>query len=176
VENFIPHLTAAGLEVIYIDYGYEFGVETKRANPFVWRTLLPCIEPGSVLVGHSNGAAICYDAMNAGAKVKGCVFINGALDPRITRAVGVSFIDVLYNPGDTITEVAQVASDLGITDPSWGMMGHVGYWGSDPEIHTINCGATPALPVVSGHDDWFMVPNQNSWGPFEAKRIVEQSI
>lgn len=175
MENLIPYLVAAGLQVTYIDYGYILGLETKLANPLVWRTMLPFVEPGSILVGHSNGAAICYDLMNAGARVKGCVFINGALDPRITRAVDVSFIDVLYNPGDTITEVAEIASVLGITDPSWGMMGHIGYWGTDPNIHSINCGATPNMPVVSGHSDFFEPHNIARWGPYEAQRIVSQA-
>jgi hypothetical protein len=170
VENLIPYLT--GFTVIYVDYGYVFGLETKFSNPLVWRSMLPFIEPGSVLIGHSNGAAIAYDLMNAGVKVKGCVFINGALDPRITRAVGVEYIDVYYNPGDTITEVAQLAEQLQLTDPVWGQAGHVGYWGSDSAITNINCGATPGMPVVSGHSAFFEPTNLTQWGPYLAKRLT----
>jgi hypothetical protein len=136
--------------------------------------MLPFIEEGSILIGHSNGAAILYDLMNAGAKVKGCVFINGALDPRITRAVGVSFIDVYYNPGDTITQVAQLAADLNLTDPVWGQMGHIGYWGSDPSITSTNCGATPGMPVVCGHSAFFEPANLQAWAPFLTKRLTER--
>jgi hypothetical protein len=155
-----------------VDYGFVLGLETKLSNPLVWRTMLPFIEPGSVLIGHSNGAAIAYDLMNAGAKVRGCVFINGALDPRITRAVGVDFIDVYFNNGDQITEVAQIAEDLNLTDPVWGQMGHAGYWGTDPSITNINCGATPNMPVVSGHSAFFEPTNLQAWGPFLAKRLT----
>lgn len=174
VEGLIPYLTQVGLEVTYVDYGFVLGLETKLSNPLVWRTMHPFIEDGDILIGHSNGAAISYDLMNAGAKVKGCVFINGALDPRITRAVGVEFIDVYYNPGDTITEVAQLAAQLGWTDPVWGQMGHVGYWGTDKAITSINCGATPNMPVVSGHSDFFTPTNLQAWGPFLAKRLTTE--
>lgn len=171
VEGLIPYLTQGGFTTTYVDYGFVYGLETRLSNPLVWRTMHPFIEPGTVLIGHSNGAAIAYDLMNAGAKVQGCVFINAALDPRMTRAVGVSFIDVYYNPGDQITEVAELAAQIGITDPAWGMAGHVGYWGSDPEIHSFNCGAAPNMPVVSGHSDFFEPTNLKSWGPFLVERL-----
>jgi pimeloyl-ACP methyl ester carboxylesterase len=173
VERLIPFLTQAGFTTIFDDYGFILGLETKLANPLVWRSVLPFIEPETVIVGHSNGAAIGYDLMNAGAKVKGCVFINGALDPRITRAVGVDFIDVYYNPGDEITEVAELAERLDITDPIWGQMGHAGYWGSDPLITSINCGATPGMPVVDGHSAFFEPDNIKAWGPFLAQRLTK---
>jgi hypothetical protein len=173
VESLIPFLTQGGITTIFCDYGFVFGLETKLSNPLVWRSVLPFIDPGSVLIGHSNGAAIAYDLMNAGAKVKGCVFINGALDPRVTRAAGVDFIDVYYNPGDELTEVAQLAEQIGIVDPVWGQMGHVGYWGVDPAITSINCGATPGLPTVSGHSAFFTPGNITAWGPYLVKRLVQ---
>jgi pimeloyl-ACP methyl ester carboxylesterase len=172
VEGLIPYLVAGGFAVTYVDYGYVFGLETRLSNPLVWRTVHPFIEPGTILIGHSNGAAICYDLMNAGAKVTGLVLINAALDPRMTRAVGVSWIDVYYNPGDQITEVAQVAEQLGLTDPVWGEAGHVGYWGTDAEIHSINCGASPNMPVVSGHSAFFEPANLKGWGPYLTNRLT----
>jgi hypothetical protein len=172
VEGLIPFLVQSGFSVTYVDYGFILGLQTRLANPLVWRTMLPFIETGSILIGHSNGAAICYDLINAGAKVQGCVFINGALDPRITRPVGVEWIDVYYNPGDEITEVAQLAEQLQLTDPVWGQMGHVGYWGSDSAITSINCGATPGMPVVDGHSDFFTPANLAAWAPYLAKRLT----
>jgi hypothetical protein len=174
VEGLIPYLTKAGFEVIYDDYGFVLGLETKFSNPLVWRSIHPFIEEGTVLIGHSNGAAIAYDLMNSGVKVSGCVFVNGALDPRVTRAVGVEFIDVYYNPGDQITEVAQLAEQLGWTDPVWGQMGHVGYWGTDTAITSINCGATPGMPVVSGHSAFFEPANLQAWGPYLTKRLLDK--
>ena len=172
VEGLIPYLTGAGLDVAWVDYGFVLGLETRLVNPLIVHTALPYIEKGSILCGHSNGAAIAYLLMQAGAPVKGCVFINGALEQRITRSVGVEFIDCFWNPNDDITEVAEIGAKLGIDCPVWGAMGHGGYIGTDPAITSINCGATPDMPVVSGHSDFFSPLKLQTWGPFLAKRLI----
>jgi hypothetical protein len=172
VEGLLPYLKTAGFDVVWVDYGFILGIETRLVNPLIVHSVLPYIEKGDILCGHSNGAAIAYLLMQAGAPIKGCVFINGALEQRITRSVGVEFIDCYWNPGDDITEVAEIGAKLGIDSPVWGAMGHGGYIGADAAITSINCGATSGMPVVSGHSDFFAPPKLMNWGPFLAKRLA----
>jgi hypothetical protein len=159
IEGLIPYITR--YPVKYPDYGWIAGLETRIANPIIVGSLLPFIEPDDYLVGHSNGCAIIYDLMNAGARMKGAVFINAALEQNITRPAGVPWIHVIYNPGDEITEAAKLGAELGLTDPVWGEMGHAGYNGTDPMIPNTNAG-----PQVSGHSDLFTPSHLATWGPF----------
>lgn len=171
VERLIPYLNAAGFEVRYPNYGYILGVETRIANPIVCGTLRPYIAPGDILVGHSNGCAIAYDLMRSGAPIAGAVLINGALEQDIARPYPVKWIDVYWNPGDTITEAAKIGAEIGITDPVWGQLGHAGYSGGDPAIANINCGATMDMLAVSGHSDFFTPGKLAAWGPFLTNRL-----
>jgi hypothetical protein len=166
-----PYLTAEGFEVIEPDYGWIAGLETKRLNPVIVGATLPFIQSGDIYVAHSNGCAIAYELMNRGAPIAGAVFINGALERAIVRPRGVRFIDCYWNPGDTITEVAQIGEELGVLDEDWGDMGHSGPVTTDPAIYSCNCGATPGMPVVDGHSDFFTAENLADWGPFLAKRL-----
>jgi pimeloyl-ACP methyl ester carboxylesterase len=168
VEGLIPYLKTVG-DVCYPDYGYLLELETSIVNPMIVGALQPYILEGDIIVGHSNGAAIAYELMNRGARVSGLVFINAALQPKLTRSVGTKWIDVYFNEGDEITVAAQIAEQLHIVDPNWGECGHSGYQGTDPAIVNIDCGATPGMPVVSGHSDFFS--HLLAWGPYLAGRI-----
>jgi hypothetical protein len=171
VEGLIPYLQAAGFEVIYPDYGWIAGLETRIANPLIVRSILPYLAPGDLWIGHSNGCAIGYDLMHLSAPIAGAVFINGALEPPLLRPAQVRWIDVYFNAGDDITEAAQIAEHLGLVDPVWGELGHSGYRGTDDRIVNIDCGKTAGMPVVSGHSDFFTPAKIASWGPYLVKRI-----
>lgn len=182
VKNLIPYLK--GFEIFYPDYGWIAGLETRVANPLIVRTMLPYIQPGDLFIGHSNGCAIGYDLMGLGAPLEGAIFINAALERKISRPVQVKWIEVLFNPGDEITETAQLAEELGLVDKVWGEMGHAGYEGTDPKITNINCGLTTeevpgklpmvkgyqGLPIVKGHSDIFHKLD-HGWGQFIADRL-----
>lgn len=163
VEGLIPFLPAP---VAYPDYGWIAGLETRIVNPIIVGTLLPYIARSDILIGHSNGCAVIYDLLNRGVACAGAVFINAALDCYIQLPPKCPWIDVYFNPGDEITEAAQLGARLGLTDLAWGEMGHKGYCGHDPRISNANCATTPGLPVVSGHSDFFTPTNLPSWGPY----------
>jgi hypothetical protein len=171
VTGLIPYLEAAGFDVAYPNYGFELALETRIVNPMLQGSLLPYIRPGDVLIGHSNGCAIAYELMMAGAPAIGAVFINGALQTTIARPGSCKWIDVYYNPGDDITIAARLAADIGIVSPVWGELGHSGYAGNDPDIRDFNCGSSTAMPVVSGHSDFFTPAKLSAWGPFLAGRL-----
>lgn len=167
VEGLIPYLNKEGFEVSYPDYGYVYGLETRIVNPIIVGTLQPYVGPHDILIGHSNGCAIAYDLMRRGSAVAGAIFINAALEQNIVRPPGCPWIHIYYNPGDEITEAAQVAQRLGIVDPAWGEMGHAGYSGTDTEITEDDCSTTPKMPSVLGHSTFFD-PHVNlpAWGPY----------
>ncbi len=171
IEGLIDFLS--GFDVRYPDYGWILGVETKFFNPVIVGTLLPFVEPGDVLIGHSNGCAIIYDLM----AMPTCppvdvVFVNAALEQHILRRMA-TWIDVYFNSGDEITEAAKLGAEFGLTDAVWGEMGHAGYSGTDTAITNIDCGTTPKMPVVSGHSEFFTAGNLSYWGPYLVNRIRE---
>ena len=169
IEGFISLF--APIPAVYPDYGWIAGLETKVANPIIVGTLKPYVGPHDVLVCHSNGCAIAYDLMNQGVKMAGAVFINAALERDIKRPEGVGWIDVYFNPGDEITEAAQLAERLGLVDKVWGEMGHAGYEGGDPLITNTDCSATPGYPAVLGHSDLGTPEKFALWGPYITNRV-----
>ena len=172
VKGLVGYLVEAGLEVSYPDYGFEWALETRLVNTMIEGALFPYIDPGDVLVGHSNGCAMAYHLALMGAPVKGLVLINGALETTIRRPGSVEWIDVYFNPGDTITEAAALGERLGLVDPLWGELGHAGYSGDDKAIVPIDCSATPNMPRVWGHSDFFTpAPQLKAWGPYSSSRI-----
>ncbi|MDR5726725.1 MAG: hypothetical protein RB191_04570 [Terriglobia bacterium] len=169
IQPLIPYLRTAGFDCRYPDYGYVLGIETKLGNPMIVGSIFPYVGPDDILIGHSNGCAIAYDILQRGAKVTGAVFINAALEQDFKPLA--PWTDVYYNSGDDITEAAKIAATIGYSDPIWGECGHAGYLGKDPSITNINCGATPGLPVVSGHSDFFTPSKLAAWAPYLIDRI-----
>lgn len=171
VKGLISYLLAGGFEVRYPEYGYELALETRIVNPMIVGTLLPCIEPGDLLIGHSNGCAISYELMKKGAPAVGAVFINGALETDIVRPGTCQWIDIYCNSGDEVTEAAKWGAKVGLVDSVWGELGHSGYSGNDPEIRTINGDHTPGEPMLYGHSDLFTPAKLSAWGPLIVQKI-----
>ncbi len=171
VRGLLPYLVEAGLQTAYPDYGYELVIEVKAVNPMIVGALTPYIQPGDIGIGHSNGCAILYDLLQAGAPFSKLVFINGALETNFLLPATLKSLDVYFNPGDDITEAAAIAQRLGWVDKNWGELGHSGYTGKDPRVTNFNCGSTADMPTVSGHSDFFSPLKLAQWGPFLAKRL-----
>jgi pimeloyl-ACP methyl ester carboxylesterase len=171
VDGILPYLRATGHQVAFPDYGYELALDVRHVNPMIVGALLPYIQPGDILVGHSNGCAIASDLIQRGAPADHLVLINGALNSDIGFPASVKRVDVYWNAGDTITEAAKIGAELGLVDPSWGEIGHQGYMGNDQRVTNFNCGETVGMPVVSGHSDFFSPLKLAQWGPFLAQRL-----
>ena len=171
VRGLIPYLERTGLEVAYPEYGFILGIETRRVNAMIVGTLLPYIKPGDIIVGHSNGCAIAYDLTRAGAEPVGLVLIHAALDRLISLHASIRWCDVYFNEDDTITEAARIGAKLGITDPSWGEMGHAGYGGIDGRVTNIDDKHTRGLPECRGHSPEFEPQNLPAWGEYIAGKI-----
>lgn len=169
----VPYLRAAGFDCRVPDYGLITAEEARIVNPkFVaWATAL--VEPGDIWVGHSNGCAIGYEAIKAGAPLSGAVFINAALERAISLPPGL-WADIYFNHGDDATVAAEIGRHLGLTDPVWGDMGHAGPAGLAPGVTGIDCGvpADLRMPTVSGHSDIFTPSKLAAWGPYITQRIL----
>lgn len=156
IEGLIPYLEEADYEVLYPDYGYILGVETKLINPCLVGMALPFIQKDDWIIAHSNGCALGWELMHQGAPASRASFINPALDPDVLRPNNiVRWIDVYSNKGDEITEVAELGQRIGVLDPVWGEMGHSGYKGNDPVFFNVYADATTGEPRCCGHSDWF---------------------
>jgi hypothetical protein len=168
VGAMVPYLEKSGIQVCAPDYGYILAAETRRINPMIVHVLKPYIETGDVLIGHSNGCAIIVDLVEELAKQRvhpaGLIFINAALDQRITIAPGVGWFRVYYNPGDTVTEIARIAAMFGTAPRTWGEMGHGGYLGDDKRLDgNIDCSQAQPLPMLNGHSDMFTPTHIAPW-------------
>lgn len=174
VKGLVPYLIASGWKVRYPEYGYELALETKVVNQMISGTIAAYVEPGDILIGHSNGCALAYAIMQTGVKVGGAVFINGALENNFPRPPGCPWIDVYFNQGDEITRAAQLGEELGIVTPIWGELGHSGYVGKDSAVASIDCYRTPDMPQVDGHSDFFTPAKLEAWAAYLDKRILER--
>ena len=123
VDTLIPSLEAmSGYKVIDLDYGFFFRLRVRLCNRSVAKILASIVEPDDVVIGHSNGCAIIYEAVTYGAKFAKAVLITPALDSDI--AISVDQVKVFYSPTDKATWLAKY-----IPLSIWGNQGRKGYTG-----------------------------------------------
>ncbi len=103
-HRLLPYLERIGLPVVFPDYGYILGIESKRINPIVVGSILPYIEPGDVMVGHSNGCAIIARLAALGAPMAGAVLVNAALASHMAADLGKA----MHFPGHAKTAIPSV--------------------------------------------------------------------
>lgn len=158
--------------VKYVEYGWIAALESRRWNPAIVGSVMPYVDPDDILIGHSNGCCIAYRIARE-VKVKALVLINAALRSDVLLPDWLEKVDVYYNAGDKITEVAEFEAGLPIApvDKLWGDMGHEGYKGTDPRVTSIDCGNTTGRLVVDGHSDIGMPAKMKDWGPYIGERV-----
>lgn len=123
------------------------------------------IEPGDILVGHSNGATLAY-LISRKHKLRGAVLINPALE--CDAVPQAEFVHVYYNAHDLVVRLAEI-----VPFNIWGAMGAVGYCGSDPRIVQIDQANPPAnLPPLRGHSDIFTPAKVRPWSRFIADMVL----
>jgi len=165
ILKLVPLLQAAGFECLVPDYGFITAVEAKLINPSLVGTIRPYVLPGDLWIAHSNGCAIGYHLLAAGAPFGGMLLINPALQPNLSFPTGLRVI-VCSNKGDDATVLAQAGAQAGLLDPVWGEMGHTGYIGSNPDVQNLFADRCPPLPLVDGHGDIFTDAKfAGAWGP-----------
>lgn len=172
ISQLKPYFERHGFCVALPHYGALplFGLGLSALiNPRVADTLSNYVKEDDILVGHSNGATISY-LVSLRQKVRGCVFINPALDP--ADAPNADFTHVYFNRGDWVVR----ASGL-VPFNDWGCMGAVGYIGLPQyRLQSIDCGNPPYvyLPRINGHSKIFKPENIGYWGPYIAEMVKKE--
>ena len=117
-------LTSAGHKVVELDYGHWHRLRVRLANKPLAKLIAAMAEPGSVLIGHSNGACLAQMAAIAGAQISRMVLINPALDAAAALPPDIR-CDVYHSPSDRVVELAKW-----IPWSPWGNMGRIGSTGN----------------------------------------------
>ena len=120
IDKIIKPLQSVGHEIVELDYGNWNRLRVRLANKPLANIIAKLVEPGSVLIGHSNGACIAQMAAMAGARINQLILINPALDSDSPMPNGIR-CDVCYSPDDKVVELSRW-----IPWSPWGNMGRVG--------------------------------------------------
>ena len=127
-----PHFAREGFKVLEFDTGWRFLAGVRFGNAKRARRLARMIQPGDVLVGHSDGCnlinlAAWQLAGSGAAKPAAVVYLNPALDADTQLAPQIKGALVFHTPSDWIVALA---SKLPLHP--WGNMGQIGYLEKSP--------------------------------------------
>lgn len=126
-----PHFEAEGFEVLEFDTGWRGLLGVRFGNAKRAQKLARLIEPGDILVGHSDGCNLINQAAwKYAASAKACpfcvVYFNPALDTDTDLAPQVKGALVFYTDSDRVVQIAAA-----LPWHPWGAMGRVGYKPAD---------------------------------------------
>lgn len=124
-----PYFENEGFETVGFDYGWRGLIGVRLLNDDTAEDLFQQLEPGDILVGHSNGCDLIRRVSLISEDVIGAVLINPALDRDAEFGPWLKWIDVLYNTHDWATWFAEW-----LLFHPWGSMGRYGYTGDDPRV------------------------------------------
>lgn len=178
VGNLAPALEVAGIEPVLHDYGWVGPLRLRFRNRATGKHLLQVVAPGDVLIGHSNGALLCWQLIEAGAPASAVVTIQPAMR---RTAVWRSDVPVLalWNPHDLavqfgriwsrLTTAATAASLLPRLRPhGWGAAGRYGFTACQPNITQWNTAQPHWRHPVRGHSNVLRSPAVDVWAPLIA--------
>jgi hypothetical protein len=164
------------MPVEYLEYGDIYAVQTRMKNPGIARRFAQLVQPGDVVLGHSNGNAIWARALQEGAPAIGMIVLNGALEEDFDLPSQLRFAHVYYNAHDSAVPLTEVPLIRRVFfDPLWGEIGRHGYKGTDKRV-TVNldCGSAPDLPCLQGHSEIIAPENYETWGVGIGRRIRQE--
>ena len=120
---------SVGYPVVRVDYGWTGLVSVTFATKRTAAKLCDVMLPGSIVVGHSNGAAIAYKSALMGAPIQQMVLINPALHKEtLFDGVILSGVDVYHAKDDKVVTWGKRwrKAAAWFLDTDWGEMGRVG--------------------------------------------------
>ena len=129
-------------------YGYAYAMLTRWQNPGRSERLAALIEPGDVLLGHSNGCCLIWMAAELGAPIGGAILINPALDSDKVMAKQVKWVNIYANRQDEAVKVAAV-----FPAHPWGSQGRDGLTVDDSPRSKVIWTSSEHVdaPAVHGH-------------------------
>lgn len=175
VGNLRPYFdTYEEVVALPIDYGWVGLWGLKKKNKKTAKLIVETAKNallGSfdrvIAIGHSNGCAILYQAVERGAPISKLVFINPALDKTVPFSVPT---DIWYSPSDTAVKYSKYVPNFFVK--CWGEMGRVGALFCGDDIHNYN--KEEDYPVCSkGHSDIFEEDKLVFFGPLISDKALK---
>src|SRR3990167_3990925 len=123
--------TTGVFEPMVWTYGYAYAFLTRWQNPGRARKLFEIIKEGDILLGHSNGCELIWEAGEYGAPITGAVLLNPALDTDRVMADQVKWINLYPNKHDTVIGFAKF-----FPKHPWGLQGRDGIKNKDSRYQT----------------------------------------
>ncbi len=179
VGNLIPHLEAVGIEPILHGYGWTGPVRLRLVNRRVVRDLVDHIEPGDVLIGHSNGFLICRKLVHAvGHNIRAVVGIQPCVRRDLWWANSVSVL-CLYNPHDLAVQFGRAWGRLSTlwtpwAPHGWGAAGRYGFTLGERNVTNWDTSASYWRHPARGHTAVLRPPAVEYWGALMAQWLREQ--
>lgn len=169
VGRLAPYFTQAGFVVKRPRYGWLGLLGVRLMNRRFARLIADMSEPGDIVVAHSNGCAIAFQAATEfHAEFAQLVFINPALDADCEFPPQISHVHIWHSPGDS-----PVAWSKLLPWHAWGDMGAVGYRGRPtPRVHCYD--KQNDFPVSSrSHSDIFEPENLSYFAPIVLSQVLK---
>lgn len=165
-DQLTPHLKSEGLSVFEHDYGWVGLIGLRWRNDRVVRGILPMIEPGDVLIAHSNGCLIAWELAKAGAPLSAVICIQPALRRDTLWPASLPVL-CLFNRSDWTVELGRVwGRFVSVVNPlrnrhGWGAAGRHGFTSGQSLVENWNTelGDKPA----SRHSDIFRGDSLGYW-------------
>lgn len=140
------------------NYGYAAAFTARWRNAARAERLAKFIQPGDVILSHSNGGTLTYMAAKLGAPMGGAIMVNPALDSSRVLASQVPWINLYVNRGDKAVDLsATLIGNL------WGDQGRVGLTVADPRYKIIFTDL--GTPRIWGHSAILHSKNLAAWTP-----------
>jgi len=137
IDRLRPYFEDRGYEVIEAIEGFRFLIGVRLFNGRRAKKLASMIQPGDVLIGHSDGCNIITMACKLLAKRGGfphmslpCVFYNPALDKDTWQHATVKKVLVFHTRSDK-----PVLFSKFLPFHNWGEQGRIGYFGPQWYLH-----------------------------------------
>ena len=150
-------LREKGVDVIEFKPGWRGLLGVRLGNKRRAQNLAKLIEPGDLLIGHSDGCNLidkaCHELSSLGSETVDCVYFNAALDRDTALSKIVSKCLVFHTESDNTVRVSKW-----LALHPWGEMGRKGYKAAHPSLHDkryINCSYESLGHYDLGHSGIF---------------------
>lgn len=149
-------------------YGWVGLIRLRWRNAKVTRRILPEVQDGDVLIGHSNGCLICWELVEAGARPGLVICVQPAMRRDTDWPPHVPVL-CLYNKRDWAVTLGRVWGRLvSVANPfkgmhGWGSAGRHGFTAGQSHVENWDTDIEPT--PARGHSAVFHPPCLRWWAP-----------
>lgn len=170
LEPFIP-----GMEKAH-DYGWTGLLFLKCNNAEAVRQIEAKIQPGDILIGHSNAGLIIWElAQKHADNLAGVILINPALRRDTIWPEGLHVM-CLHNSTDWVVQLGRMWARLvslgGLRFHGWGAAGRYGFDQKSETLSNWDTASNMWSVRTEGHSGIFKEPSLSHWGKIIARIAV----